>query len=262
MKNFLIYICFFLLGATQLYGQNEVGTELVGRWAAGPPYAFTVENNIVFTASGGILQTLDISDPSNPILIGQVATNGIINDVAKSGNYIYLAEGDSGLKIIDVTNLTNPVQVNEYLQSYPILKFKVENQTLFITEGKYDESQWTGGLRILDISDPISPQPLGFFASSRPSYFISPVDNYIYMSYSSDETFIIDVSDLTIPILAGSIYTRFGYSYLSGNLLYVAGNYPTDEGLKIFDVSNPSSPILLSHTIFPGCAEDINLVIH
>ena len=55
---------------TFLDAQTGSSTTLVGRWAAGPPNAFTVENNIVYSASGGILQTLDISDPSNPILLG------------------------------------------------------------------------------------------------------------------------------------------------------------------------------------------------
>ncbi|MCH7771772.1 MAG: T9SS type A sorting domain-containing protein [Bacteroidetes bacterium] len=251
MKNYLGYIGFFLLGIIQLFGQSESETKMVGRWAAGPPYAFTVENNIVFTASGGILQTLDISDPSNPKLLGQVATSGVINDISKDGNYVYLAEGDSGLKVIDVSNLANPTQVSELLLPGPVNKLIVNNQTLYVAEGRWDGGQWIGGLRTLDVSDPFNPQPLGFYVSPGESNFISLVDDYIYMNKKSVETLFIDISDLNNPTLAGSLNTRFGNAYLSGYLLFI--------GMKIFDVSNPLNPILLGEAVFQGGAEDVTV---
>lgn len=251
MKILLNYISFFLLGVIQLSGQSGVETNLVGRWAAGPPNAFTIENNIIFTASGGILQTLDISDPSNPKLLGQVATSGIINDISKEGNYVYLAEGDSGLKVIDVSNPANLIQVSEILLTGPINKLIVNNQTLYVAEGGYDGSQWTGGLRTLDVSDPFNPQPLGFYDSPNQSKFISLVGDYIYMDKRFDETLIIDVSDLNNPILAGSFNTRLDNTFLSGNLLFI--------GMNIFDVSNPVNPILLVETVFQGGAEDVTV---
>ena len=235
-----------------LYGQAGGNTTLIGRWAAGPPYAFTVENNIVYTASGGILLILDISNPSNPELLGQVSTSGIISDVAKSGNYVYLAEQDSGLIIIDVSNLADPVQISELFLQGPVNKIIANNQTLFIAEGGYNGSQWTGGLRTLDISDPQNPQILGFCDLPKESHYISLINNYIYIDNSFVEFFIINVSDLYNPFLVDTVNTRFGNSYLSGNLLYVAS-----EGLKIFNVSNPSSPFLISQTIISGGAKDV-----
>jgi len=185
VKILLNYISFFLLGVIQLLGQSEVETKMVGRWAAGSPNAFTVENNIVFTASGGILQTLDISDPLDPKLLGQVATSGIINDISKQGNYVYLAEGDSGLKVIDVSNLGNPIQVSELLLPGPVNKLIVDNETLYIAEGRWDGGQWIGGLRTLDVSDPFNPRPLGFYVSPGESNFISLVGDYVYMNKQS-----------------------------------------------------------------------------
>ena len=259
MKNFLSYICFFLLGVIQLFGQSESETKMVGRWAAGPPYAFTVENNIVFTASGGILQTLDISDPSNPKLLGQVATSGVINDISKDGHYVYLAEGDSGLKVIDVSNLANPTQVSELLLPGPVNKLIANNQTLYVAEGRWDGGQWIGGLRTLNVSDPFNPQPLGFYVSPGESNFISLVDDYIYINKNFVEILIIDISDLNNPSLVSTVDARFGNTYLSDNLLYVASKRNSGEGLKIFDVVIPTSPSLVSNTIFIGGAEDITV---
>ncbi len=249
--NLLIFINIFL------YGQGEGNTTLVGRWAAGPPYAFKVENNIIYTASGGILLILDISDPTNPQFLGQVFTDGIINDVAKSGNYVYLAEKAHGLKIIDVSNLSNPIQVGELQLSVPVNKITSNNQALFVAEGGYDEGQWRGGLRTLDISDPLNPRILGFCELPKESHYISLVGDYIYIDNYFDEFLIINISDLSNPILARSFDTRFGNSYLSGNFLYVASR---GEGLKIFDVTNPLYPSFIKLTVFLGGAEDVVVV--
>lgn len=251
MKFRFYYKLILLFSLTSSVTQAQVNTTLVGRWAGGPPYAFTVENNIVYTANGGILQNVDISDPSNPILLGQVPTNGIISDIAKEDNYVYLAEEDSGLKVIDVSNTSNPLQVSEMLLTGPVNKLIVSNQTLYIAEGGYDGSQWIGGLRTLDISDPLNPMPLGFYNSSRKPYFISLVGDYIYMSQSSVETLIIDISDLSNLTLAGSFNTRLGNTFLLGNLLFI--------GMKIFDVMNPLNPILIGEAVFQGVAEDVTV---
>ena len=162
-----------------------------------------------------------------------------------------MAEGDSGLKVIDVSNPANPIQVSEILLTSPVNKLIVNNQTLYVAEGGYDGSQWTGGLRTLDVSDPFNPQPLGFYDSPNQSKFISLVGDYIYMDKRFDETLIIDVSDLNNPTLAGSFNTRLDNTFLLGNILFI--------GMNIFDVSNPLNPILLVETVFKGGAEDVTV---
>jgi hypothetical protein len=261
-NNMKTIFCFYLLifsANSFLFAQGGGNTTLVGRWAAGPPYAFTVEDNIIYTASGGILQILDISNPSEPQLLGQVSTNGIISDVAKEGNYVYLAAEDSGLKIIDVSDLTNPIQISELLLPSPAIRLIVNNQTVFIAEGEYDYGTvWTcGGLRIVDVTNPFNPQPLGSYAFSSPRCYITQIEDYIYMLYTWDETLIIDVSDLANPTSAGTPNARFGNSYLSGSLLYVAS---IGGGLLIYDVTNPVSPNLLGQSLFQGGAEDVTVI--
>lgn len=257
-KIYLITINIIILN-TLLAAQPGSSTTMLGRWAAGPPYAFIVEDNIIYTANGGILQILSISNPSEPQLLGQVSTDGIITDVAKEGNYIYLAEQDSGLKIIDVSNLADPVQVSELFLQGPVNGLVVNNQTLFILEGEYyDGIQWLGGgLRIVNITSPSNPQTLGFYDSPNESHHISLVGDYVYIDNFFIEILIIDISDLLNPTLVGSDSVRFGNSYLSENLLYVGSGYPDVSGLKIFDVTDPINPSLVSHTIFDGGVEDI-----
>lgn len=261
MKTIFCFTLLFFFVNIFLNAQGGGNTSLVGRWAAGPPYAFIVEDNIVYTASGGILQILDISNPSEPQLLGQISTSGIISDVAKEGNYVYLAEEDSGLKILDVSNLINPVQVGELLLPGPVKKLIARNQILYVAEGEYYSSgQWIGGgLRTINISDPINPQMLAFFDSDDSPNYMSLVGNYIYMDvyFYYPETYIISVLNPSNPFPVGSFPHRFGNAVHAGNLLYVAAQYYEGAGLKILNVANPAYPSLLSQTVFPGGAKDV-----
>ena len=263
MKNFFCICGFLFITNILLYGQTGGNTTLVGRWAAGPPYAFTVEDNIVYTASGGILLIIDISNPSNPELLGQVSTNGIISDVAKSDNYVYLAEGDSGLKIIDVSNLNSPVQVAELLLPGPVKKLKARNQILYVAEGEYySGNQWVGGgLRTVNVSNPSNPEILGFYDSPDPPNYLTIIGQYVYIDQYIEypKTFIVLVSNPAQPVPVGFFPHRFGNAILSGNLLYVATQSYEAEGLKIVDVTYPMYPTLVSQTIFPGGGRDIIL---
>ncbi len=260
MKNFRIYLIIFLLSAViKLHGQSSNETELVGRWAAGSPNAFTVENNIIYTGNGGILQIIDLSDVNNPILLGQAITDGVINDVAKSNNYVYLAEKGKGIKIIDVSNSSNPIQVSEILLPGPANKLVVNNQTLCAAEGRYIDNQWFGGLRTIDVSDPLNPNTLGFYGSPSRINFIALVGDYVYMDKDLAKMLIIDISNLSNPILIDSVNTSFGGAFVADNLLYAVSEMSNDKGLIIFNVSNPVNPILISQTILPFGAIDVTV---
>ena len=45
---------------------------------------------------------IDISDPSNPEMVGSGDTSDFAWSVTISGNYAYVADGESGLQVIDV----------------------------------------------------------------------------------------------------------------------------------------------------------------
>ena len=60
-------------------------------------------------ASG--LLTVDVSDPTNPTIIGNAGVSGLPMDVAVSGNVAYVANRNLGLQVIDVSDPTNPAVI-------------------------------------------------------------------------------------------------------------------------------------------------------
>jgi len=105
------------------------------------------------------------------------------------------------------------------------------------------------GIGILDFSDPANPSIAGSLDLSLPygASYIDVEGDYVYLS-DNDAFYVIDVSDPANPILA---YTHVanGTHILditaAGNYLYAVFNDGTNSGLRIFDVSAPSSPIEL-----------------
>jgi hypothetical protein len=54
------------------------------------------------------LYVLDISDPTNPQIVGNCDTPGYGYHIALAGDYAYVTDGTSGLHLIDIHNPTSP----------------------------------------------------------------------------------------------------------------------------------------------------------
>ena len=106
--------------------------------------------------------------------------------------------------------------------------------------------------RIIDVSDPTSPNIIGGLQST--SFLNGAADvavsgQYAYVVSQSDHSFhIIDVSDPTTPSVAGSIednplFLRPNGITLAGRYAYVTNQ--DDDSLRIIDVSDPTSPSIV-----------------
>jgi hypothetical protein len=104
--------------------------------AIAKPYAYLAGNSLV---------VCDVSDPSNPTLPPQNDAGGGY-DIALSGNFAYLATGDTNyMSICDISNPTNQIVIPNYANA-------VGN--CVVVWGNYTFTSGTMGLRITDISNP------------------------------------------------------------------------------------------------------------
>jgi hypothetical protein len=75
-------------------------------------------DNLAFISVGFRMVVLDVSDPSQPVLIGQTPPfPDAITDIRVIDNYAYATNRFAGFRIFDVSNPSSPVQVG-YLE-YP-----------------------------------------------------------------------------------------------------------------------------------------------
>ena len=151
--------------------------------------------------------------------------------------------------IVEVTNPASPVIVST--TSYPAFDMKVWQNYLYVVNGGHDETGEHPGM-IYDIQDPAAPVAVGTFPSSH-NIFIDD-RGYLYLSgrhkMVNDEVqkigiTIYDLNDNpTAPQLIWSSSLSPSHDMaVIGDRMY---DFHGKMGTLIYDVSNPSAPVLLS----------------
>ncbi|MEN8164777.1 MAG: hypothetical protein ABFS37_11665, partial [Acidobacteriota bacterium] len=85
--------------------------ELVGRWPYGRADAVAVSGDYAFFGSGTVLMIADVSNPATPEIMGEVVLADSMSGIVASGDYAYVADGFSGLRVISVVNPASPTEV-------------------------------------------------------------------------------------------------------------------------------------------------------
>jgi hypothetical protein len=169
-------------------------------------------------------------------------------------NLGYIAAGNDGLQIFD---LTNPAAI-QYVSSYRPNTFADIEAVHVVGNVAYLASSQRG-LDIVDISNPRAPVPLGTYptaVSSMGTVRLQAVGNRLYMAHEQGLA-IFDISAPSQPKLQGTYNVSKGVygSQIVGNTAYLAGGI---DGLLIVNVANPAAPSLLKR--YASTAFDVSVV--
>lgn len=171
-------------------------------------------------------------------------TNGYARGVYIAGDYAYVAVGDYGLAIIDISDPTNP--------GTPVYKdTSGEAQSVFV-EGNYAFVADLGsGLAIIDISNPLSPGSIYYEPTTGFANDVYVSGDYAYVATGSSGLAVISISDPTNP--GPTIYLDTpGNSngiYVDGNYAYTSelSSFQANNGLRSYDISDPTNPTFADH---------------
>jgi hypothetical protein len=191
--------------------------------------------------------------------LGFLDTPGWAFDVAVVGTLAYMADRDSGLRVIDVSNPASPVELG--FVDTPGSAYDVEVVGDFAYVADYRD----GGLRVIDVSNPASPVEVGFLEKPGFALDVEVVGDLAYVGFSSSINsdrglWVIDISSPASPMEVGFLDTS-GIPYglaVVGTLAYVVGG---PSGVRVIDVSNPASPVVeLGAFDTPDHASDVAVV--
>ncbi|MGA1875712.1 MAG: MopE-related protein [bacterium] len=164
------------------------------------------------------------------------ATPDLINGLYVVGDYAYLAAGEAGLLILDISDPEHPMIKGSF-------DTPGEAQAVYVRGDYAFLADWDEGLEIIDVSDPENPVLKKNYDLEGLAHSLSIDGNYAYIAAGYDGLQIIDITDPNNPSSKGS----FGSSD-SSNHVHVQGEYAyvadEDAGLQIIDVHDPSKPIL------------------
>ena len=179
-------------------------------------------------------------------------------NVAVSGDYVYIANGEAGISVIDIFN---PDFFN-LLGSFntPGDAFDVailEERYLCVADGD-------SGLRIIDVGNPRAPIERGSCDTRDIAYGVVVAGSLAYVADGDRGLCVIDVSNPRNPVEIGrsEALARNGVAFnvaLDSNFAYVAAG---PIGLRVFDISNPSQPREEGFYRTRGLAYNVDVASH
>jgi len=153
--------------------------------------------------STSALCIIDISNPSDPVLVGGYNTGGIAYGVDIQGSYAYLASHTNGLQIFDISNPSNPVLHGVYASETDSYAGQVEvfGDYAYVLNNK-------DVLQIINISNSDTPTctailDLGSTGANGANIFVQIP--YVYIAFNNwgsgqNGLWIVDVSDPASPV--------------------------------------------------------------
>ena len=194
-------------------------------------------NNITFEQKKLQTKSQKLEEPNvlkKPVLVGSLNTGDYARDVAVAGDYAYIANGKSGLSIVNVKNPAEPVLVSSLaIGGGQARGVAVRENYAYIAD--YDE-----GLKIIKIDNPVAPKLVGSLEVGDQTREVAVQEKFAYL-VAGYELKVVDVTTPSSPVLVGSLdtkYIAYGVTVVN-NYAYIA---LYSNGLKIVDISIPSQP--------------------
>ncbi len=217
---------------------SPVTSSFLAAFAAptGIAYSPFYSNSKVFVAYGTAgLRIIDVSSPTSPTLLSTLALSGESRGVAVKGNYAYVAARDAGVHVIDVSNAASPIIVKT---------IQTSRSRGIVINGNYAYvATRDSGLIVWNVADPANPIRRAAVKGIDVEN-VAVAGNVVGTSFYSSIRFY-DVTNPENPVAKGNTPTfktgNEGFS-ISGNYAYV----PDGDSLKIFNISNLSTPTLVS----------------
>ena len=116
-----------------------------------------------------------MSNVTRPTELSAYDTPGYAYDVHAWGRLVLVADGKSGLRIVNVSDLSAPREIGHFLpQDGDVRGIDTAGRYAYLAAGK-------PGLVVLDISDPTNPREVGRFDTPRSARSVQVVGSYAYV---------------------------------------------------------------------------------
>jgi hypothetical protein len=137
------------------------------------------------------LQIVDISDPAHLRILSSLLPPGRAWDITVSGDILFLASGDEGLHLIDISRSDSPTILSQLkLDQHMILKLEIVDKTIYATTGKK-------GLLVIDISDTKAPRLVKTLYADTGAWGLLADQETLYVSCGR---YRLDALDISKPL--------------------------------------------------------------
>lgn len=170
-------------------------------------------------------------------IVSRFTTTGYSQDVVVDNTIAYVAHGEGGLMIINISDPNKPVtitNVNEGMKGYAN-KVARKDSVLYIASGGF-------GVSVVNAADPENPQITATNLALKPAKNFLVMGNFLFTSVAEYGVQISEISYATQPDIRGGTNTPgfaqgISVSADSNYLLVACG----EMGLAVFDISELQS---------------------
>lgn len=251
----------------QLLGQHTIDVQ----FSRIPSLAVTDDGGgrTAFVATFNSFNVLDVTNPNNPVEIGEFATPVAPLSMASRGEDLFLAQGDE-------------VWYYEFVDGVPVLKSRTQAvlgaqfpraNKIAVAGNVLYVADFEGAIRLFDITDPVNPVARGQYTTpDEPAMEIRARGTLLYLlpftlfQNTTPRIEIIDASDLDNPVKVGEVVLSGPVSdlfvpggggatkrALNEDVAYVA----FEGGVELVDIADPSSPSSLAVIATTGVATGV-----
>ena len=208
---------------------------------------------------GGSLSIWSLADPLKPSFVSRVPNLGNLRQIAVKDGIALITAREDGLLIVDVSDPAYPKLLIRYDTVEFATAIAVGSHYAFIGCRQY-------GVEAIDIADPAHPRHVSYMHAGEVQSLTYENGLLATGTWGGMESNLFDVRDITHPkhLSRMELGGRGDGVFLRGNLLFAAtGQFPrggTGErdpdspdygmgnGMDIFNISDPTQPMLLSRT--------------
>jgi hypothetical protein len=219
---------------------------------------------------GSTVSGFDLSDPAAPVARNTLWYSGYGNVVTATDRLLFVVTQDpnnwwqSVVRAIDITNPDGTMRAYETIRTAGRVpdKFKINWNGSILTTISEDwrstsTRRLTTRLETFRLTDPRSLGPVGLIKLGElelghgEQLHATRFDGdraYIVTFFRIDPLWVVDLSDASRPRIAGSVDVPGWSTYIQplGNRLVSIGVETNRVAVSLFDVSNPSTPALVS----------------
>jgi len=219
---------------------NPANPIVIGDVAVGGWFADLIISGELLYANGSYsgVTTLSLSNPAHLSVLGNCPNSDNLADMTLTGNTILGASGGNGIKVLDMTVPQRPTLLCIYSAQRNFQEVAVRDNLAYL-------AAQPGGFLIVDVTDPSTMVQIGCLNTIGSATHLLLQGDYAYVAGDwQDSSTIVDISDPEHPFVAGQYYLvgHFADYVEATGLAYACDTW---YGIRIFDLSMPTNPVLV-----------------
>jgi len=193
-------------------------------------YAYTIQGNVEKPKR---LQVVDISDPSQPKIVGSSPVSVEAMQLAVSGNFVYVLD-EPLLRVFDVSKPAEPREIGSCELGENLWDIAVQKGFAYVTD--------VASVRVVDLADSTMPKPVGRCEISD-AQGIGVAGNYAYVAGDIEGMHVIDITKPDMPKEVAVFAEPAGAAdvTIAGKHAFIVGGEDAVT-LWIADISDPFRP--------------------